>query len=58
MTSFGEGCARAEYPGVYARVTEALQWIDESTGGILMKDAGRNRHPKARKELDSVIVKE
>lgn len=29
-TSWGEGCAGAEYPGIWARVHEAIDWIDET----------------------------
>ena len=31
ITSFGEGCARPEFPGVYARVSKFLNWIKENT---------------------------
>ena len=27
MTSFGNGCGLPGYPGVYAKVTSALDWI-------------------------------
>ena len=33
LVSFGEGCAKPGYPGVYARVTGALSWIKQQVSG-------------------------
>jgi len=34
ITSWGYGCARPDYPGVYARISEQIGWIEENTGSL------------------------
>ena len=33
VTSWGFGCGEDGYPGIYARVTSQLGWIQDSIGG-------------------------
>ena len=36
VVSFGIGCADAEFPGVYAKVSKVLRWIDNTMRGSMV----------------------
>jgi len=34
ISSYGKGCGRPEYPGIYARVSTQLDWIFKNSDAI------------------------
>jgi secreted trypsin-like serine protease len=36
VISYGNGCGRAEYPGVYTRVSVFMDWIERHTSSSTM----------------------
>ncbi|CAG7831321.1 unnamed protein product, partial [Allacma fusca] len=37
IVSFGQGCAREDKPGVYARITKVMDFIERTTNNQICK---------------------
>lgn len=42
VVSFGNGCAVADNPGVYARVSRFIDWVDQKKAGVSYRQFRRN----------------
>ena len=54
LVSFGRGCGRAEFPGVYTRLDPFVPWIMETLATVGVRQEDREMEPPSEHEVTAV----